>query len=246
MEPSACSPWIGAGRLQNYPRRVRQEEQLWLSPGRGGGEGAFLHLAQPENPPRSRAAARCCSASPGAGLQRALAADTLPQGPLGWLGTGIPPVRSRSGATSGPFGFAGDQQEAAKEDQQRRGAAAPAHIRADLPRCRQGRTRANPPRRRSSLKSQPLHLLTSTPRSVMPRHSTAPATTKPASVFPLPPWPFGSSFCFSTRRGNRQSNGGGGVSSITLVLLETPPRWWVSLLPWCCRIPKAGEVGPQQ
>lgn len=88
-------------------QQVRQEEQPRLLPLQGGGFGAFLYLTQLENPPWSRAAAPCCSTSPGAGLHPApglplLAAawgshsgdvelqhgSDLPQWPFGFLGTG--------------------------------------------------------------------------------------------------------------------------------------------------------------
>lgn len=51
-------------------QQVRQEEQPWPLPLQGGGFAAFLYLAQPENPPQSRAAAPCCSTSPGAVVQQ--------------------------------------------------------------------------------------------------------------------------------------------------------------------------------
>lgn len=110
--PALHRAGFAVGAAQGLPdckitsQQVRQEEQPWLLPLQRGGFGAFLYLAQPENPPRSRAAAPCCSTSPGAGLQRApglplLAAAggsrsgdeelqhgcELPQWPFGFVGT---------------------------------------------------------------------------------------------------------------------------------------------------------------
>lgn len=86
-------------------QQVRQEEQPWLLPLQGGGFGAFLYLTQPENPPRSRAAAQCCSTSPGAGCSK-------PQGCLCWLLHGGPTqvMQSCSKAvtcSNGPWGLWG-------------------------------------------------------------------------------------------------------------------------------------------
>lgn len=151
-----CGCWIGAGRLQNYPPTGETGgaasaltwpgRRIWCLPPpcttrksspTQGSCSVLLHQ------PGGRFAANPCCRHP------------APGSPL--LISDGDPTRGRAEPQRGyelscwPFGFAGDRRwsqppEQVKQDRRCQGDAVPVHMRADVPHCRERRTRANPPR----------------------------------------------------------------------------------------------------
>lgn len=106
-------------------QQERQEEQPRLLPLQGGGFGALLYLAQPENPPWSRAAAPCCSTSPGS-LQRAPGLPVLHGGPTRVMWSCSSAVTSPMSLWVCGAWFWSQPPRPVQQDQKQQGDAAPA------------------------------------------------------------------------------------------------------------------------